>query len=87
MLLKMKSSSSEAHQQLALQAARESIILLKNQGNLLPLSTSIGSIALIGPSADVMRTGSLFIWDVDFNFNRGLCRTWRSSKHNNSSGR
>lgn len=37
---------------LALQVARESIILLKNENQLLPLSKSIKSIALIGPSAD-----------------------------------
>lgn len=41
-----------AHQELALQAARESIVLLKNEGNLLPLSGKIGSIAVIGPNAN-----------------------------------
>lgn len=40
------------HQELALQAARESIVLLKNEGNLLPLSKDVGSIAVIGPNAD-----------------------------------
>ncbi len=40
-----------AHRELALQAARESIVLLKNDG-LLPLSKEIGSIAVIGPNAD-----------------------------------
>jgi beta-glucosidase len=40
----------EAHQELALVAARESIVLLKNDG-LLPLSTEVGSIAVIGPNA------------------------------------
>lgn len=38
--------------QLARQVARESIILLKNQSKLLPLSKSLKSIALIGPNAD-----------------------------------
>jgi beta-glucosidase len=42
----------EAHQALALQAARESIVLLKNEGNFLPLSKEIESIAIIGPNAD-----------------------------------
>lgn len=42
---------SQANQQLALQAARESITLLKNDGTL-PLSKAIKSIALIGPHAD-----------------------------------
>jgi beta-glucosidase len=43
---------NEEHQKLALQAAREGIVLLKNQGNLLPLNKSIDSIAVIGPNAD-----------------------------------
>lgn len=42
----------EAHQDLALQAARESIVLLKNEGNLLPLSKDIQSLAVIGPNAN-----------------------------------
>ena len=43
---------SPKHRALALRAARESIVLLKNEGNLLPLSKEIGSIAVIGPNAD-----------------------------------
>lgn len=43
---------SKKHQQLALQAARESIVLLKNDNNLLPLKKDIKSIAVIGPDAD-----------------------------------
>lgn len=46
---------SQAHQQLALQAARESIVLLKNDGNLLPLRTDLASLAIIGPTADDMQ--------------------------------
>ena len=42
---------SPEHRQLALKAARESIILLKNQGNFLPLH-NIKSLAIIGPNAD-----------------------------------
>ncbi len=42
----------------ALQGATESIVLLKNEGNLLPFDTSkIHSIAVIGPNAAVARTG------------------------------
>ncbi len=44
-----------AHRELALQAARESIVLLKNDG-LLPLAKEIGSIAVIGPNADDLMT-------------------------------
>ena len=32
--------------------ARESIVLLKNEGNLLPLRSSVKSIAVVGPNAD-----------------------------------
>ncbi len=39
------------HQQLALRAAGESICLLKNEGNILPLKSNIHSLALIGPLA------------------------------------
>ena len=40
------------HQALSLKAARESIVLLKNDNNLLPLSKDIKSIAVIGPNAN-----------------------------------
>ncbi len=43
---------SEQHQQLALQAAREGIVLLKNGNGLLPLAKNVKSIAVIGPNAD-----------------------------------
>src|ERR1017187_8906806 len=43
---------SEAHQALALEAARKSIVLLKNQGGLLPLKKTIKTLAVIGPNAD-----------------------------------
>ncbi len=45
-------SHHPSHQQLALQAAREGIVLLKNKDNLLPLKKSLKSIAVIGPNAD-----------------------------------
>src|SRR2546423_1822546 len=44
--------NSSDHQQVALRAARESIVLLKNDHNALPLSKDIRSIAVIGPNAD-----------------------------------
>jgi beta-glucosidase len=41
-----------AHGRVALQAARETLVLLKNQGNLLPLKKdAIRNVAVIGPSA------------------------------------
>lgn len=44
--------NSAGHQQVALRAARESLVLLKNEHNILPLSKQITSIAVIGPNAD-----------------------------------
>lgn len=44
--------NSPEHQQVALRAARESIVLLKNDRGTLPLSKQIRSIAVIGPNAD-----------------------------------
>ncbi|OHB57477.1 MAG: glucan 1,4-alpha-glucosidase [Planctomycetes bacterium RBG_13_44_8b] len=40
------------HQDLALEAARKSIVLLKNEKNLLPLNKTIKTIAVIGPNSD-----------------------------------
>ena len=40
------------HQELALQTAKESIVLLKNENNLLPLRKDLKSIAVIGPDAN-----------------------------------
>ncbi|HEY3987885.1 MAG TPA: glycoside hydrolase family 3 N-terminal domain-containing protein [Acidobacteriaceae bacterium] len=48
---------SQPHLALSLESARESMTLLKNEGHLLPLSKSIGHIAVIGPNADVARYG------------------------------
>ncbi len=42
----------EKHKDLARKAARESIVLLKNENNILPLNKNIKSIAIIGPNAD-----------------------------------
>jgi len=50
-----KVNDSPAHRALALRAARESIVLLKNEGNLLPLSKNLVSIAVIGPNADALQ--------------------------------
>ncbi|MEM2749639.1 MAG: glycoside hydrolase family 3 N-terminal domain-containing protein [Candidatus Bathyarchaeia archaeon] len=46
----------EEHRQLALEAARQGIVLLKNNG-ILPLAKNLRSIAVLGPNAAVMRLG------------------------------
>ena len=43
---------SKEHQAVSLEDARQSLVLLKNETHLLPLSKSIRSIAVIGPNAD-----------------------------------
>jgi beta-glucosidase len=43
---------SEPHRALALEAARKSIVLLKNDHGLLPLAKTLGTVAVIGPNAD-----------------------------------
>ena len=45
-------NDSEAHRALALTAAQESIVLLKNHAALLPLDPNVQSIAVIGPNAN-----------------------------------
>ncbi len=45
-------NDSPAHRQLALDAARKSIVLVRNESHALPLSKSLKTIAVIGPNAD-----------------------------------
>jgi len=51
----MSDVDSREHRQLALRVARESIVLLKNQGGVLPLRKDLGTLAVIGPNADQWR--------------------------------
>jgi len=46
----------ESHRETSLQAARESIVLLKNDG-VLPIKNTVKSIALIGPSSAAQKIG------------------------------
>ncbi|MDH7460624.1 glycoside hydrolase family 3 N-terminal domain-containing protein [Chitinophagaceae bacterium 26-R-25] len=50
--------------QLALDIARESIVLMKNDNALLPFNTNIKSLAVIGPSADQVQFGD-YTWTGD----------------------
>ncbi|HVF42797.1 MAG TPA: glycoside hydrolase family 3 C-terminal domain-containing protein [Pyrinomonadaceae bacterium] len=47
-----EANDAPAHRELAARAARESIVLLKNDNNTLPLKKDLKSIAVIGPNAD-----------------------------------
>jgi len=48
--------NSPQHRQLSLQAARESMVLLKNENHTLPLKSGIGAIAVIGPTAEYVQS-------------------------------
>jgi beta-glucosidase len=49
--------SSAGHRALARRVACESIVLLKNDGGVLPFPRGIGSLAVIGPNADLAQLG------------------------------
>ena len=49
-----KMYNTPEHHELALSAARETMVLLKNANHTLPLKTSIGTVAVLGPNADAI---------------------------------
>ena len=59
-----KELNNPDHPIAALDVARKSIVLLKNQNHLLPLSKNIKTIAFIGPLVKVVNQNKGF-WDVD----------------------
>jgi beta-glucosidase len=52
-----RTNGSPAHRALARDAAREAIVLLKNDAHVLPFATTIPSLAVIGVDADEVRLG------------------------------
>jgi beta-glucosidase len=48
----LEANDSPAHRELSARAARESIVLLKNEKNTLPLKRDVKTVAVIGPNAD-----------------------------------
>ncbi len=52
--LRISDNDTPEHRALALQTARESIVLLKNEHNTLPLANTAKIIAVIGPTADAL---------------------------------
>ena len=48
--------NSAEHRKMALQAAREAIVLLKNDGDFLPLTENFKKIAVIGPTAELVQS-------------------------------
>ncbi|HUC84111.1 MAG TPA: glycoside hydrolase family 3 protein, partial [Candidatus Acidoferrales bacterium] len=60
---------SAAHRAVARQCVRESLVLLKNEGHLLPLSKKIRRLAVVGAADDLgMQCGG---WTVDWQGRRG----------------
>lgn len=55
--LTMRVERTSAHLALSLRSARESMTLLKNDGNLLPLAKTTKHIAVIGPNGKIARYG------------------------------
>ncbi|HWD90866.1 MAG TPA: glycoside hydrolase family 3 N-terminal domain-containing protein [Verrucomicrobiae bacterium] len=55
--LDAKVRHSAAHNELALESARQAMCLLKNDGGLLPLKKNLKRVAVIGPNANINRIG------------------------------
>jgi beta-glucosidase len=49
-------NNSAEHRKVSLQAARESMVLLKNDGGFLPLGPTIRTIAVVGPTAELVQS-------------------------------
>ena len=49
--------NSDSHKEIARQSARESIVMLENKDDLLPLSKHVRTIAVLGPGADNLQPG------------------------------
>jgi beta-glucosidase len=55
-------NATPAHAELALKAAQEALVLLKNDHNTLPLASTVKTVAVIGPNAD-----SLIVLEGNYN--------------------
>ena len=54
--ISISENDTEPHRQLALKTARETLVLLKNKDNLLPIGERYKNIAVIGPNADSLNS-------------------------------
>lgn len=58
-----RATNCAAHRALALEIARQSVVMLRNEGGLLPLGNRFKRIAVIGPNADSIELGD-YSWDL-----------------------
>eukprot|EP00040_Diaphanoeca_grandis_P028777 m.167146 g.167146 ORF g.167146 m.167146 type:complete len:979 (+) comp31454_c0_seq3:101-3037(+) len=56
-LIRTNLGANQQHVELAERAALESVVLLKNDQNILPLKQDIAKLLILGPNADEVRTG------------------------------
>lgn len=49
--------NTDAHKEMAREAARQSIVMLENKDNFLPISKNLRTIAVLGPGADDLQPG------------------------------
>lgn len=49
--------NSDTHKEMAREAARQSIVMLENKDNILPISKNLRTIAVLGPGADDLQPG------------------------------
>jgi len=59
-----KTCNSNEHRAIALEIAKQSIVLLKNEQNVLPFSKNIKTIAVLGPLADYAMLGNYAPWGI-----------------------
>jgi len=57
-------NGSEEHRMLALKAARKAIVLLKNDHDVLPMTSDLKTLAVIGPEANVISLGGYSGFDM-----------------------
>lgn len=55
---------TKEHLALAQKVEEEAAVLLKNEGDILPLQKNIGKVAVIGPNADIMQLGDYVLKDA-----------------------
>jgi beta-glucosidase len=77
--------SDPTHLQHARDMARKSIVLLKNENNLLPISKSTKTIALVGPMVKRVRE-NLGFWSIEFPDSSYIISQWQGIQNKAGSG-